>query len=300
MPIDVDKLLRPIAGDNPCGADVRYDPEYAALMELAKGKPEQEIIEGSGPQAKKTLVPGEEPPWAEVRRGCEQILGRSKALRVGLFLSVSMIRLEGYPGLAQGMALLHGLITTFWDRLYPELDPDDPNPALERINIIASMATPPDSYGDVIRFQNRILESPITESVQVGRFSLRDIENAQKAPSGEAAKDYRGATPALVDAAFQDTAAEHLQGIAKAIATAKERLNALDTFLTEKCGAGKTCDLGPLKKTLTQAEKVVGEQVARKTGATAEAGAPGTAGAAGRSGAARMCSWRSTRLSSII
>lgn len=94
MPIDVDKLLQPIAGDNPCGADVRYDPEYAALMELAKGKPEQEIIEGSGPQATRKLVPGEEPSWPEVRKGCEAILGRSKALRVGLFLSVSMIRID--------------------------------------------------------------------------------------------------------------------------------------------------------------------------------------------------------------
>lgn len=266
MPIDVDKLLEPIAGDNPCGPDVRYDPEYAALMELAKGKPEQEITEGSGPTAVRKIVPGEEPSWSEVRRGCETILGRAKALRVGLFLTVSLIRLEGYPGLAQGMTLLHGLLDKFWDNLYPELDPEDPNPALERINIIASMATPADSYGDVVRFQNRILESPITESVQVGRYSLRDVDLSNSAPSGDAAKEYRGPTPALIDAAFQDTSAEHLQKIATAIATAKNKLQAIDTLLTTKCGAGNTCDLSPLKKTLVQVEKVVGEQVAKKTG----------------------------------
>lgn len=280
MPIDVDKLLQPIAGDNPCGADVRYDPEYAALMELAKGKPEQEITEGSGPTATRKIVPGEDPPWSEVRKGCEAILGRSKALRVGLFLTVALTRLEGYPGLAQGMTVLHGLLEKFWDNLYPELDPDDPNPALERINIIASMATPADSYGDLVRFQNRILESPITESVQVGRFSLRDIELAAKAPTGEAAKDFRGATPALVDAAFQETPTEHLQSILKAIQTSKEKLASMDTFLTGKVGSGGACDLGPLKKVLAQAEKLVGEQLAKKTGAAAPGGAPGTPGAA--------------------
>lgn len=284
MPIDVDKLLQPIAGDNPCGADVRYDPEYAALMELAKGKPEQEITEGSGPTATRKLVPGEEPSWSEVRKGCEGILGRSKALRVGLFLSVSMIRLEGYAGLAQGLTLLHGLLANFWDRLYPELDPEDPNPALERVNIIATMAMPADSYGDVVRFQNKVLEAPVTESPQVGRFSLRDIEMAGKAPTGEGAKDYRGVTPALVDAAFQETPAEHLQALLKVIATAQEKLAAIDTLLTEKCGAGKACDLSPCKKLFSQAAKVVSDQLARKTPGTA--GAPGGAPAAGGGGGA--------------
>lgn len=287
MAIDVEKLLTPIAGDNPCGADVRYDPEYAALMELAKGKPEQEITEGSGPQATRKLVPGEEPSWSEVRKGCEAILGRSKALRVGLFLNVAMIRLEGYAGLAQGMTLLHGLLVKFWDRLYPELDPDDPNPALERVNIIATLATPADSYGDVVRFQNKVLEAPVTESPQVGRFSLRDIEGASKAPTGDAAKDYRGATPALVDAAFQETPAEHLQGLLKSIGVAQEKLAAIDTLLTEKCGAGKACDLLPCKKLFTQAAKVVAEQLARKTpGAAATGGAPGAAPVAGGGGGA--------------
>jgi len=284
MPIDVDKLLQPVAGDNPCGADVRYDPEYAALMELAKGKPEQEIIEGSGPQATRKLVPGEEPSWSEVRKGCEGILGRSKALRVGLFLAVAEVRLEGYSGLAQGMTLLHGLLAKFWDRLYPELDPEDANPGLERINIIATLATPADSYGDVVRFQNKILEAPVTESPQIGRFGLRDIEMAGKAPTGEGAKDYRGVTPALVDAAFQETPAEHLQAVLKSIATAQEKLAAIDALLTEKCGAGKACDLAPCKKLFMQAAKVVAEQLARKN--PAAAGAAGGAPAAGGGGAA--------------
>lgn len=286
MPIDVDKLLTPVAGDNPCGADVRYDPEYAALMELAKGKPEQEITEGSGPQATRKIVPGEEPSWSEVRKGCEGILGRSKALRVALFLAVAEIRLDGYAGLAQGMTLLHGMLAKFWDRLYPELDPDDPNPALERINIIATMATPADSYGDVVRFQNKILEAPVTESPQVGRFSLRDIEMAAKAPTGDAAKDYRGATPALVDAAFQETPPEHLQGVLKSIATAQEKLAAIDALLTEKCGAGKACDLSSCKKLFMQAAKVVADQLARKSPAAAAAAAGGAPAAGGGGGAA--------------
>lgn len=287
MPIDTNKLLTPIEGDNPCGPDLRYDPDYAALMELAKGKPEQEIIEGSGPSATKTIVPGEEPSWSEVKRGCEALLGRAKQLRVGLYLAVALIRLEGYPGLAQGMTLLHGLIEKFWDNLYPELDTDDPaNAALERVNIIASMATTPDSFGDAVRFQNRILEAPITESVQAGRFSLRDIERAAK---GEpAAEGQQAVTPALVDAAFQDTPLDRLQAIAAATTTAKQKLQALDTLLTEKVGAGNACDLSPLKRLLTTAEKTVNEQVAKRTGAPAggEAGAEGAPAGGGGGGGA--------------
>jgi type VI secretion system protein ImpA len=51
--IDLDALLSPVASDDPCGADLEYDPEFGELERATQGRPEQQFGE--------TIIPAEEP-----------------------------------------------------------------------------------------------------------------------------------------------------------------------------------------------------------------------------------------------
>jgi type VI secretion system protein ImpA len=64
MPVlDVEALLRPISDEAPCGPDMEYEPDFLALQELARGKPEQVIGD--------EVRPAQEPSWPTVRDAAE-------------------------------------------------------------------------------------------------------------------------------------------------------------------------------------------------------------------------------------
>ena len=56
--VQLEALTAPISPDNPCGADLEYDPAFAELERAAQGKPEQQI--GN------TVVPAADPDWKAV------------------------------------------------------------------------------------------------------------------------------------------------------------------------------------------------------------------------------------------
>ena len=134
---------------------------------------------------------------------CLELLGQSKDLRVAVTLCLALVKLEGAVGLRDGLALLKGLLERYWPDLYPKLDPEENNDPLERINIIASVSTPLGTFGDPLRFLQRLREIPLANSPQMGWFSLADITgdkitlpNGQEKPSASAAQ---------IKAAFRDT-----------------------------------------------------------------------------------------------
>jgi len=55
----------------------------------------------------------------------EALATKSKDLQVAAWLTEAMLRKEGFQGLKAGLELIQGLIETFWDTLYPELDDGD-------------------------------------------------------------------------------------------------------------------------------------------------------------------------------
>ena len=93
--LDVDQLLAPVSPDAPCGENLEYDADYAAMEQAAAGKPEQQF--GS------TTIPGEEPDWKEVRSKALDLFSRTKDLRASMYLVRSATWMDGLPGLADGM-----------------------------------------------------------------------------------------------------------------------------------------------------------------------------------------------------
>ena len=196
MAIDVEALLADIDPESPCGEDMTYDPAYLELERIAQGTPEQQV--GN------TIVAAEEPIWRDVRDQAMALLERTRDLRVVIYFALASMRLDGLPGLRDGLALLRGTIDKRSQTVHPQLDPDDDNDPLERMNIISSLSPPPLIYGDPMQFKARLRETPLCNSKQLGRFSLRDILVA-RGEMTPADADAKPTEMSVIEGAFQST-----------------------------------------------------------------------------------------------
>ena len=269
--IDVEKLLAPVDGESPVGADLSYDPSYMEIEQIAAGKPEQQIGD--------TIIPAEDPDWKELKGRCVETLARTKDLRVAMHLLVTALKMEGLSGLRDGLGLIRGILEKYWDKFYPQLDPDDGNDPLLRMNIISTLTDP-------IHFRKRVREAPLTMSPMMGKFGLKDIEVA----TGEIPPPDDPNIPKIemktIDAAFEDTPLEFLQENGAAIDAAIEHVKAIDAFLTKTVGAGKAINFKELEGVLKKARTQTTNYLAKRGVGTAEPAGAEAAGPASSGGAA--------------
>ncbi len=241
--INVESLLKPISADSTCGENLRWDRRFLELERLAEGKEETQFSAA------------EEPNWREVRDVCVEVFARGKHVRSAVLLTLAALRIEGYPGLRDGLKLVQGLLEQYWDQVFPQLDVEDNNDPTERVNALAPLATPMATFGDKLKLLDRVYEAPICDSRQMGRFSLRDIAVAAGTiVLTEAETASRpAATLSAIDGAFAETDREVLETIAKAAEEAGEALKAIDAVFSAKCGVGVGPDLKPFQTLLKDA-----------------------------------------------
>jgi len=234
--IDVDALLKEISPERPCGENLEYDPAFQELESLVQGRPQTQSGEA------------EEPDWRDITSRCGELLGRTKDLRVSLYLSLALLRMEGVPGFRDGLAVMGGLLEKHWDHVHPQPDPEDPKDFLARMNVVVSVAVT--SFGDPYKFLPRLRETPLCNSRRAGRFCYRDIQLAKgeiSLPEGSESKPPEMST---ISAAFQDTDADELAATGTALQDLLKSVDKIDQLLTERAGADQAPDLSGLKKTL--------------------------------------------------
>ncbi|HMI87902.1 MAG TPA: type VI secretion system protein TssA [Polyangiaceae bacterium] len=256
--IDTENLLQPIAGDEPTGTNLEYDPAFAALERIAQGKPEQQMGE--------TIVPGEPPDWKAVHDQAATLLGRSKDLRIVSHLVRALLHRSGFIGLSEGLSVMCGLLERYWAPLHPRLDPDDQHDPTIRISALALLSDP--SLLIALR------SAPLIASRTFGAISLRDIAVA----SGEiaAAAEAPKMETTTIEAAFQDVTDEALEATATAITRAFEHLRRIEAVFTGSAGVAGP-DVTGLTQILNQANRAVGPRLERRKAAAA-AMAAGAAG----------------------
>ena len=171
--------------------------------------------------------------------------------------------------------------------MYPQLDPDDNNDPIERMNILRTFASRDLERGDSpgVRL---LRQAPLTNSRQAGRFSLKDIQVASGAipPTDPEAPKLQ---MALIEAAAKDTSVEFLQAAHDAAREAATLAKELETTLDAKVGAGKGVDLRDLGRTLKEMGDHLGKFLslhgvgvaAAEPGAGDNGGVAMTGGAAG-------------------
>src|ERR1043166_2195563 len=240
--ISAEELLKPVSEENPCGEDLYYDPTFQELDTLILGKPETQFS------------PAEDPDWKLLHQRCLELSARSKDLRVATKLCLTSIKMDGILALGESLALVKGLLERYWEPVYPRLDPEDNNDPLYRMNVIAALATPKATFGDPLRFLERIATLPLTKSMHGGRFSLDDVNKSrQPAP----AEGNAPASAAEIESAFRDSPPEHLAALHGVIKSSLKTVSEMDEFLTTTVGADKAPNLDLLKDELKQMQKAV-------------------------------------------
>lgn len=233
-------MLAPVSPDQPCGEDLEYDAAYLALERAAIGQPERQMGDA--------ILPAEAPDWRAVREQAGQLLVRSKDLRIAQHLVQSSIALDGLPGLARSLELIHQLIVQYWDGLFPLLDADDDNDPTFRINALAGLTA---------EHNLRLLrEAEFIRSRAFGPISLRAALNA----AGLHAFANESLTAEQLSGAFRDCEDERIQAARGALEQAQSCAARIESEIAERVGSAQGLDLLPLKQLLKQALLILGEQ----------------------------------------
>jgi type VI secretion system protein ImpA len=211
--IDVDAYLVPLSEGEPCGPDLEYDATFLALEEAAKGKPEQQFGD--------TIIAGEDPDWRQMQNLSRELMDRTRDIRVAVQLLRASTRLQGLRAAAEGLQLVHGLLSQHWDHVHPKLDADDDNDPTMRLNALAPLVDGDSFLAD------------LRKATTGGRVSVsgRDLELAfgkGQPPEGESFVPAPGVVQALSDAEGNDN------GLLEALAGMVDTAAAIDAIVTDK------------------------------------------------------------------
>ncbi len=227
LPVDLEALLSPLADANPAGPNLDLDPAFQALEQGATGKPER--------QYGAKVYPAEPPDWPAMQQHALALAARTRDLRVAVWLLRSAAHLQGLPGVATGLELLHELLRRHWDAVHPQLDPSDDasegsDPTM-RLNALAPLANRDAALADL---------RAAALANERGSLSLRELElglGQEPAGPGEVAPTAAGVLKALGELSQRHPA------LAQTAARGSAALAGINAVLHERLGAAHAPDL---------------------------------------------------------
>lgn len=159
--------LQAVAADaqQPCGANLEYDNDYAVLQSLLT--PKVQVQYGSF-----TSEP-EAPDWGAIERQARALSQRTRDITVLCALTRARTHRAGAVGLREGLAILHAQLHHWPEHIHPQtlldgqLDPDGP---LVRANALAALVDPQGLLAD-------IRDVAISTSA-AAPLSVKDVERA--------------------------------------------------------------------------------------------------------------------------
>jgi type VI secretion system protein ImpA len=229
-------LSLPLEGAAPCGENLEYDPDFVQMQRAAKGT--AEVQYGT------TITPAQAPDWQAICVMALQLAQRSRDLRIAVLLARALLQLRGIYGLAMGLSLIAELIATQWDQVHPQLDADDDNDPMFRINTLAALCEP----GAMLR---EVREAGLISSRVFGRISLRDIDIANG--EQDASQEKEGLTITVIEGVFRDADGDAIESVHAALNLAAASTLRIEQLLTEKVGAAQALDLSALSSLLRRA-----------------------------------------------
>jgi type VI secretion system protein ImpA len=249
-----DDLLTPIAGDNPAGADLRYE-----LYDIIREARREEIDAPTGGFDRPRKVAD----WPfVVRETSAAIATRSKDLQLAVWLIEASFHRESFAGFADAVRMTAQLLDQFWERLYPQLEDGDAEARAAVLGWLGSDKQP---------LCNSIRLSPITTSgLTIYRF--RESEQVGvESPTDD--YDRKQARKKLIDAgklsgedfatAFTATPKAWYKELAANLAGALDAVARLDRVGNEKFGRDAP-GYNELRKPIEEVQGIVRELLARK------------------------------------
>jgi type VI secretion system protein ImpA len=127
--IDPEVLLDPFPDDAPAGIDLRnpnFRPEYTDARRASS----------NARQRAENAVAENPPDWDDVIERCGGILmQQSKDMEVAAWLAEALAYADGPAGLADGAAVIKGLVDRFWTGLFPAPFTDEPDVSAEEARL---------------------------------------------------------------------------------------------------------------------------------------------------------------------
>lgn len=115
---DLEKILTPVAGAEPAGPSIRYDPAFLALRQSREeDDPSLPMREWERPLKKAD--------WRAVANDCMSLLARSKDLQLAAWLTEAWVRQHQIEGFNRGADLMLALIERYWEGLHPLIEDGD-------------------------------------------------------------------------------------------------------------------------------------------------------------------------------
>jgi type VI secretion system protein ImpA len=119
--LSVDEFLGEVPGDNPAGDPVPF--QVKAELEEARKEIDPDSYDPADP-ARPTEA--KDADWSGIiARAGQTLKETSKDLLVAARLTEALTRVHGFDGLADGLAVLRGMIDRCWDRMHPEIEDGD-------------------------------------------------------------------------------------------------------------------------------------------------------------------------------
>ena len=244
-----DTLVAPLRADLPCGESLEDTPLLASFDTFRVFGRISSMEDPKSPAGdpKSVEKPDLPPDWNEVRDASLEGLARSKDLRVLAYLATAVLRTDGFPVFAKLVGVASKWLELYWPQVYPLIDED----AILRRNAL-------NCFADRMAVVDRIWRMPLTNSRQLGPFSLRDVElSAQPTAGSDGIPD-----AVQIGAAFEATNREELVSLHQSITDVITSLRSIDDKMRVEAGIESAPDFEPLLAQLQQAGHVLRPYVA--------------------------------------
>jgi type VI secretion system protein ImpA len=182
--VEIEALVAPLEGDNPCGPNLRQDESdnapYFALRRLqgqartAERQAAMAAVAGdegaSDPSADATV----QREWSGLLELCDKTLReKSKDIEISSWMIEALVRLHGFAGLRDGFTVAAELVERYWDNL--NYDTEDSDAGAKAQPFAGLNGT--DREGALIRPFKAV---PITPAGDEGAFGVGQCEQLQR------------------------------------------------------------------------------------------------------------------------
>ncbi|MBP2293207.1 type VI secretion system protein TssA [Azospirillum rugosum] len=169
--LDLEAILAPISAEAPTGPDLRLDyadgAPYRQLKDARQAARAAERRQEAESDA--SAIPSE---WRTIADLAPSVLAtQSKDLEVAAWLAEALLRTRGMAGLADGFAVLRGLVERFWPDLHPHPDEDGVETTVAPLAGLNGR----DGNGTLLQPLSRV---PLTFGADGGSYALWQVEQA--------------------------------------------------------------------------------------------------------------------------
>jgi type VI secretion system protein ImpA len=255
--VDLSRLAEPLSDASPCGIDCEYEGDFLALSQAVVGKPEQQFGD--------TVIPAVEPEWRSVERMATELLGRTKDIRVVVWLTLASTHLYGVAGFSAGVSLVLSLCERYWDDVHPRMVIDGDDDPYLRINALSALSDSGGGFSDGSGIMRTFRASSlVSQPLQV---TVRDVELCMAKDPNARYSDAQ-ITMALTNAAKANVGAvEHFR-------LARTALTALNALVGERFGSGEQPDLSAMMALLKSVSLLIDRVGEGSTGSVSDDSGP--------------------------